>query len=86
VKKIALILLLSVACAPAFAQQQRPDWKGKNQGTSRDDRDRMRQDMRDAYRDRGGDRGSQERPRQMSPQERERLRQDIDDANRRLKR
>jgi hypothetical protein len=84
VKKIALILLLSVACSPALAQQQRPDWKGKNQGTSRDDRDRMRQDMRDAYRDR--DRGSQERPRQMSPQEREKLRQDIDEANRRLKR
>ena len=77
--------MLAVACAPALAQQ-RPDWKGKNQGTSRDDRDRMRQDMRDAYRDRGGDRGAQERPRQMSPQEREKLRQDIDEANRRLKR
>ncbi len=84
-KSFALILALAVGCSPALAQQ-RPDWKGKNQGTSRDDRDRMRQDMRDAYRDRGGDRDSQERPRQMSPQEREKLRQDIDEANRRLKR
>ena len=73
--------MLAVACSPAFAQQ-RPDWKGKNQGTSRDDRDRMRQDMREAYRDRD----RQERPRQqMSPQEREKLRQDINEANRRLK-
>jgi len=82
VKTLALILTAALACTPALAQQ-RPDWKGKHQGTSRDDRERMRQDMRDAYRDR--DR-QQERPqRQMSPQERERLRQDIDDANRRLK-
>lgn len=81
-KKIALILSLAVACAPALAQQQRPDWKGKNQGTTKDERQRMRQDMQDAYRDRD----RQERPRQMSPQEREKLRQDIDEANRRLKR
>ena len=44
----------------------------------------MREDMRDAYRDR------QQRPgqkmRQMSPEERGKLRRDIEDANRSLKR
>ena len=73
--------MLVVASAPALAQP-RPDWKGKNQGTSRDDRERMRQDMRDVYRERD----KQERPRQMSPQERDKLRRDIEDANRGLKR
>lgn len=50
---------------------------------SQEERQRMREDMRDAYRQR------QDRPqkmRQMSPQERERLRQDVEDANRNLKR
>ena len=75
--------MVVLACAPAFAQQQRPDWRGKHQGTTKDDRERMRQDMRDAYRDRD----RQERPRQqLSPQEREKLRRDIEDANRGLKR
>ena len=85
-KRFALILVLAVACSPALAQQ-RPDKAGKNQGTSRDDRERMREDMRDAYRQR------QERPdrqqqkwRQMSPEERDKLRRDIEDANRGLKR
>ena len=72
--------MLLVFCSPALAQQ-RPDWKGKNQGTTRDDRERMRQDMRDAYRERD----KQDRPRQMSPQERDKLRRDIEDANRGLK-
>jgi hypothetical protein len=81
VKKLLLVVMLTVACAPALAQQ-RPDWKGKNQGTTRDDRERMRQDMRDVYRERD----KQERPRQMSPQERDKLRRDIEDANRGLKR
>lgn len=80
-KSLALVVILALACSPALAQQ-RPDWKGKNQGTTRDDRERMRQDMRDAYRERD----KQERPRQMSPQERDKLRRDIEDANRGLKR
>ena len=73
--------MLALVCPPALAQQ-RPDWKGKNQGTTRDDRERMRQDMRDVYRERD----KQDRPRQMSPQERDKLRRDIEDANRGLKR
>jgi len=44
----------------------------------------MRQDMRDAYRDRSS---RPERPqREMSPQERDKLRRDIEDANRNLRR
>jgi hypothetical protein len=47
----------------------------------------MREDMRNVYRDRGGERGARpERQRPMSPQEREKLRLDIQDANRDLKR
>jgi Ni/Co efflux regulator RcnB len=86
VKRLLLIVMLALSCAPALAQRQQ-DWKaGKNQGTTRDDRERMRQDMRDAYRDRGGERDRQERRQQLTPQERDKLRRDIEDANRGLKR
>ena len=87
-KICALILALAVAAAPAFAQRGDREQKGppgKQQGMSKDERQRMREDMRDVYRDRN----RQERPqqqRQMSPQEREKLRRDIQDANRDLKR
>ena len=85
-KILALILALMLATPAAFAQQR--DSKGvpgKNQGMSRDERQRMRNDMQDVYRDRN----RQDRPqqqRQLSPQEREQLRRDIQDANRNLKR
>jgi hypothetical protein len=89
-KSFLLIIALTLAGAPAFAQRD-PGFKGgapgKNQGMSRDERQRMRNDMQDVYRDRGSDRARQERPqRQLSPQEREQLRRDIQDANRNLKR
>ena len=83
---LVFILALIIATPSAFAQQR--DGKGaapgKNQGMSRDERQRMRTDMQDVYRDRN----RQERPqqRQLSPQEREQLRRDINDANRNLKR
>jgi len=48
-----------------------------------DERQRMREDMREAYRDR---RGRPERPRQMSDEERDKLRRDIEEANRNLRR
>lgn len=48
-----------------------------------EDRQRMRQDMRDAYRQRGE---RPERPRQMTDAEREKLRRDIDETNRQLRR
>ena len=47
-----------------------------------EDRERMRNDMRDAYRDRPGRPDS---PRQMSQEERNKLRRDIEDANRDLR-
>jgi hypothetical protein len=85
-KVLLLMLALIVGAPSAFAQQRdgRGGVPGKNQGTSRDQRDRMRNDMQDVYRDRN----RQERPqqRQLSPQEREQLRRDIDNANRNLKR
>lgn len=85
-----LILALAIAATPAFAQPGERDARGvppgKAQGMSKDERQRMRDDMRDVYRDRGGDRARQDRPRQLSPQEREQLRRDIQDANRNLRR
>jgi len=47
-----------------------------------EDRERMRNDMKDAYRERPG---QPDRPRQMSPEERDKLRRDIEDANRALR-
>jgi hypothetical protein len=86
-----IILALTLGAGPAFAQQRDARGvPGKNpgQGMSRDERERLRNDMQDVYRDRGGERARQERPqqRQLSPQEREQLRRDIQDANRNLKR
>jgi hypothetical protein len=88
VKILVLMLALMLGAPSAFAQQRDARGvPGKNQGMSRDERQRMRNDMQDVYRDRG-DRARQERPpqRQLSPQEREQLRRDIQDANRTLKR
>jgi uncharacterized membrane protein len=53
---------------------------------SKDDRQRMRQDMREVYRERSERGARPERPRQLSPQEREKLRQDVQNANRDLRR
>lgn len=92
-KAVTLLLTLALAAfAPAtgvFAQQRgdrEPRGGGKNQGMSRDERERMRQDMRNVYQDKGGPKGQQQQQRQMTPQEREKLRRDIQDANRNLKR
>ncbi|MFN2646643.1 MAG: hypothetical protein ABR570_16780 [Burkholderiales bacterium] len=84
----AFLLALILAATPAFAQRGERDKGGKAQGMSKDERQRMRDDMRDVYRDRGGDRNRQDRPAQrpLSPQEREKLRRDIQDANRDLRR
>jgi hypothetical protein len=86
----ALVLVLAAALAlPAFAQRGERggrDFAPKRPGMSQDERERMRQDMRDVYRDRGERARPPERPRQMTPQDREKLRRDIQDANRDLKR
>ena len=87
-KLLALLLTLTLASANVFAQQRggdrEPRGGGKNQGMSKDQRERMRQDMRNVYQDKGGQARPQQR--QMSPQEREKLRRDIQDANRDLRR
>ena len=88
-KVVALLWTLTLASAGAIAQQRgdrEPRGGGKNQGTSKDQRERMRQDMRNVYQDKGGQKGNPQQQRQMSPQEREQLRRDIQDANRNLKR
>lgn len=73
----ALILLLALVLlsGSSFAQDR------KKQNMSRENRDRMREDMREVNR---GQRP--ERQRQMTPQEREKLRQDLREANKNLKR
>ena len=87
-KRFLVILSLIIAAAPAFAQRGERDQKGvgpgKQQGMSKDERQRMRDDMRDVYRERNRQERPQQRP--LSPQEREKLRRDIQDANRDLRR
>ncbi len=80
--RAALLILLAIASAAADAQPARRH-EGRERQMSREDRQRMRDDVREAYRER------QERPqkaRQMSPEERGRLRRDIEDANKDLRR
>jgi Spy/CpxP family protein refolding chaperone len=77
--------MLSLATGMAAAQSgKRNEGKFKAQNMSREERQRMREDMRDVYRDRGA--RPAEKQRQMSPEEREKLRRDIQDANRDLRR
>ena len=87
-KLLALLLALTLASGSALAQRsgdREPRGAGgKNQGMSKDQRERMRQDMRNVYQDKGGQ--SRPQPRQLSPEEREKLRRDIQDANRDLRR
>jgi hypothetical protein len=83
VKILALFLALVLCAAPALGQQGRKhDGRGERHMRD-DDRQRMREDVRDAYRER---QGRPERPRQMSPEERDKLRRDIEEANRNLRR
>jgi hypothetical protein len=85
VKPWALFLALALAAGSTAAQHRdRGEAKARPpQGMSKDQRQRMRDDMRDVYRERGQ---RPDRPRQMSPEEREKLRRDIQDANRDLRR
>jgi hypothetical protein len=84
---LALVLALALSAGPALAQQGRKDdrrqqpQKGQGQ-MKQEERERMRNDMKDAYRERPG---QPDRPRQMSPEERNKLRRDIEDANRQLR-
>ena len=81
----ALLVPVSDAAAQRDGGRQRP-----GAAMSSDQRQRMREDMREVYRERGErnfDRGARpERPRQLSPEERAKLRQDVQNANKDLRR
>jgi Ni/Co efflux regulator RcnB len=77
--RLVFAFLLALSASGVFAQPE------KKSQMSREERQRMREDMRDAYRDRQ-QRPGQHKARQMSPEERGQLRRDIEDANRNLKR
>jgi hypothetical protein len=82
VRIIALLLALVVMSGSALAQR---DFKrdGRQRQMKQEDRQRMREDIRDAYRERSE---RPERGRQMTPEERDKLRRDIENANRELRR
>jgi hypothetical protein len=74
--------MLAFTALAADAQSgKRPE--GRDRQMSPEQRERMRDDMRDAYRPRDE---PPQKTRQMSPEERGQLRRDIEDANRNLKR
>jgi hypothetical protein len=81
VKFLAIVLALVLWTGAAFAQQGRKQ-EGRQQQMKEEERQRMRQDMREVYRDR---QQRPERPQQMSPAERDKLRRDIEETNRDLR-
>ena len=79
---LRFVLVFLLAAGTAAAQPAKKH-DGRDRQMSREDRQRMREDMRDAYRNR------QDRPQktqQMTAEERGKLRRDIEDANKDLKR
>jgi hypothetical protein len=81
--KTLVLLIALTSCGFASAQQGRRQ-DGRPQQMRQEDRQRMREDMNQVYRDRNA---RPERPaRPMSPQEREKLRKDVQDANKQMKR
>src|SRR5687768_17684810 len=86
VRIIALLLALAMTAGSALAQ---PAWKrgdGRQRQMKQEERERMRDDMRDVYRDRRERPERPDRGRQMTPEERDKLRRDIENANRELRR
>ena len=82
---LRFVLVFLLAIGTAAAQPGKKQDGGRDRQMSREERQRMREDVRDAYRDRA----RQERPQrsqQMTQEERVKLRRDIEDANRNLKR
>ena len=87
--KVLTLLLALALSGPVLAQgkgREGRDSRPRQQNMSQEDRQRMRDDMRDAYRDRDRGRHQHERQRSMSPEERDKLRQDIQDANKQMRR
>jgi hypothetical protein len=85
--RLLFLLVLSLAAAPATAQHGKryERYEARDRQMTQEERQRMRDDMRDAYRQRQ-DRPQKIRQKQMSPEERGKLRRDIEDANRDLRR
>jgi hypothetical protein len=81
--KTLIFLIALTLSGVASAQQGKQRQEGKQQ-MRHEDRQRMREDMNQVYRDRGARPERPQRP--MSPQEREKLRQDVRDADKQLKR
>jgi hypothetical protein len=85
VRILALLVAFALCAASALAQQGR-NGDRRQQAPQRqmkqEERERMRDDMREAYRQR---QGRPERSRQMSEEERNKLRRDIEDANRSMR-
>jgi hypothetical protein len=80
--RFVLVFLVHVVLATGTVAAQPGKKHDGQRQMSQDERQRMREDMRDAYR------GRPDRPqkaRQMSPEERAKLRRDIQDANRDLR-
>lgn len=85
-KALLLALLVVFGAGDALAQHGRKQHDGKSsrqQSMSREERERMREDMREVNRER---QGRPDRGRPMSAEEREKLREDIQDANKNLRR
>ena len=81
--RAALALTLALSAVDGAAQPGKRQDGGRDRQMSQEERQRIRDDVRDAYRER------QDRPqkaRQMSPEERGKLRRDIEDANRQMRR
>jgi hypothetical protein len=78
-----LLFTLSLGTGSALAQESRKGDPRQQRQMKEEERQRMRDDMREVYRDR---QQRPERPRQMSPQERDKLRRDIEETNRDLRR
>lgn len=88
--RFLLAIVLTAAAAGAAVEASAQPFKHRQEGgrqMSQEERERMREDMRDAYRKRQ-DRPDQQqqKARQMSPEERGKLRRDIEDANKNLRR
>jgi len=83
--RAALALTLALSAVDGAAQPGKRQDGGRDRQMSQEERQRIRDDVRDAYRERQ-ERPQKARPQQMSPEERGRLRRDIEDANRDLKR
>ncbi|HEY8250689.1 MAG TPA: hypothetical protein VIG70_08785 [Burkholderiales bacterium] len=84
--RAALALILALSAVDGSAQSGKRHDGGRDRQMSQEERQRMREDVRDAYRERQDRPQQKARPQQMSPEERGRLRRDIEDANRDLKR